>query len=246
MNNVAPPATAGNTAGSGQPADDSEVGTAASSTGAAASQSPTAGGRAPLQGDSSFGDATQFPVGQTADLQQQASEFRALLAGLAPGPQEATPSPRGATGPLADSQAVLLGALARGSSRMRMLREDADASAALPAAPTPATADAAAAAGAAAEADGSLAELFERHVRRALLAVGSDPSSGEEIRIELSDAVLPGTALSLRRATGGWQLLVSGDNRQSLERIARHGPSLVKRFASASLGSLEILTASGG
>jgi hypothetical protein len=221
---AAPDGTAGNGAGSGQAADGPGAATA--------SQSPTG-----------FEDASQSPVAaalQTADLEQQASEFRALLAGRATAREETTPAQPGGTRVPSDPLAVTLGELARHASRMRMMREDADASA-LPSAATTATPDAEAAA--AAEADGSLAELFERHVRRALLAVGSDRSGTEEIRIELSDAVLPGTALSLRRAPGGWQLLVSGDNRQSLERLEHHGPSLVKRFASASLGSLEILTA---
>lgn len=91
----------------------------------------------------------------------------------------------------------------------------------------------------------SLAELIEIHVRRTLLSVGADGTGGDEVRIELSDAVLPGTSLALRRLPGGWQLSAVADNSQSLQRLTRFAPALVKRFAAASLGSLEIQTALG-
>lgn len=93
--------------------------------------------------------------------------------------------------------------------------------------------------------DLTLAELIEKHIRRTLVTSASDGSSSEEVRLELSDAVLPGTALTLRRAPGGWQLLASTDNREALERLSQHSPALVERFARASLGSLEVLAQGG-
>ncbi len=89
----------------------------------------------------------------------------------------------------------------------------------------------------------SLAALIEIHVRRTLLSMSADGTGTEEVRIDLSDAVLPGMSLALRRRAGGWQLSAVADNSQSLERLTRFAPALVKRFAAASLGSLEILTA---
>lgn len=88
----------------------------------------------------------------------------------------------------------------------------------------------------------SLTQLIEIHVRRTLLSMSADGTGTDEVRIELSDAVLPGTSLALRRLPGGWQLSAVADNSQSLQRLTRFAPALVKRFAAASLGSLEIQT----
>ena len=89
--------------------------------------------------------------------------------------------------------------------------------------------------------DPTFAELVEKHVRRALASQEvARTSPGEEVRIELSDAVLPGTAVTLRRTSGGWQLWAKTDNRQSLERLNQFAPALVERFARASLGRLDI------
>jgi hypothetical protein len=87
-----------------------------------------------------------------------------------------------------------------------------------------------------------LTQLIEIHVRRTLLSMSADGTGTDEVRIELSDAVLPGTSLALRRLPGGWQLSAVADNSQSLQRLTRFAPALVKRFAAASLGSLEIQT----
>jgi hypothetical protein len=89
--------------------------------------------------------------------------------------------------------------------------------------------------------DPTFAELVEKHVRRALASQEvARTSPGGEVRIELSDAVLPGTAVTLRRTSGGWQLWAKTDNRQSLERLSQFAPALVERFAQASLGRLDI------
>lgn len=87
--------------------------------------------------------------------------------------------------------------------------------------------------------DLTFAELVEKHVRRAL-ASATDDGAGGEMQIELSDAVLPGTALSLRRTPQGWQLLATSGNKQSRETFVRFAPALVARFAQCSLGRLQI------
>jgi hypothetical protein len=88
--------------------------------------------------------------------------------------------------------------------------------------------------------DPSIAELIEKHVRRALASVEARSSTDGEVRIELSDAVFPGTALSLKRTSEGWQLNATADNRQSLDRLNHFAPALVERFARASLGHLRV------
>jgi hypothetical protein len=86
----------------------------------------------------------------------------------------------------------------------------------------------------------SIAELIEKHVRRALASVEARSSTNGEVRIELSDAVFPGTALSLQRTAEGWQLTATADNRQSLDKLSHFAPALVERFARASLGHLRV------
>jgi hypothetical protein len=90
--------------------------------------------------------------------------------------------------------------------------------------------------------DLTFAELLERHVRRTLATNSTARPGGDEVRIELTDVVLPDTALSLRRNSQGWSLLAVTGNRDSLERLDRFAPALVQRFAAASLGELEIVT----
>jgi hypothetical protein len=86
----------------------------------------------------------------------------------------------------------------------------------------------------------SIAELIEKHVRRALASVEARSSTNGEVRIELSDAVFPGTALSLQRTSEGWQLTATADNQQSLDKLNHFTPDLVERFARASLGHLRV------
>jgi hypothetical protein len=92
--------------------------------------------------------------------------------------------------------------------------------------------------------DPAIAELIERHVRRALATCDAE-SQEAEIRIELSDAVFPGTALTLKRTAEGWQLTATADNRQSLDELNHFAPALVERFMRASLGHLRVLLGSG-
>ena len=98
-------------------------------------------------------------------------------------------------------------------------------------------------AAAVADPEPTFAELIERHVRRTLAATRDGGRGADnEVRLELTDAVLPETSLSLRRSGGGWQLVAMSANRDSLERVEQFAPGLVERFATASLGSLEVVT----
>jgi hypothetical protein len=87
--------------------------------------------------------------------------------------------------------------------------------------------------------DPAVAQLMEWHIRRILASAGSDRAA-DEIRIELSDAVFPGTALTLKRTADGWHLAATADNRHSLDELNRFAPALVERFAQASLGRLQV------
>jgi hypothetical protein len=87
--------------------------------------------------------------------------------------------------------------------------------------------------------DPAVAQLMEWHIRRILASAGSDRAA-DEIRIELSDAVFPGTALTLKRTADGWHLAATADNRHSLDELNRFAPALVERFAQASLGHLQV------
>lgn len=88
--------------------------------------------------------------------------------------------------------------------------------------------------------DMTFAELVEKHVRRAMASREASGSRGGEMRIELSDAVLPGLSLSLKRTAGGWQLSAASANRDSLDKLSQYAPALVARFARASLGDLVV------
>jgi hypothetical protein len=100
---------------------------------------------------------------------------------------------------------------------------------------------------AAAAPDPTFAELMVKHIRRALVSADAADDSGGEVRLEMSDAVLPGTVLSLRRTEEGWQLHAVTANAESRQTLTRFAPTLVERFAQGSLGQLRIsLDASQG
>ncbi len=88
--------------------------------------------------------------------------------------------------------------------------------------------------------DPTFAELMVKHIRRALVSADGADDSGGEIRLEMSDAVLPGTVLSLRRTEEGWQLHAVTANAESRQTLTRFAPTLVERFAQGSLGQLRI------
>ena len=94
---------------------------------------------------------------------------------------------------------------------------------------------------AAAAPDPTFAELMVKHIRRALVSADVADDSGGEIRLEMSDSVLPSTVLSLRRTGEGWQLHAVTDNLESRQTLTRFAPTLVARFAQTSLGELRIL-----
>ena len=93
---------------------------------------------------------------------------------------------------------------------------------------------------AAAAPDPTFAELMVKHIRRALVSADAADDSGGEVRLEMSDAVLPGTILSLRRTEEGWQLHAVTANAESRQTLSRFAPTLVERFAQGSLGQLRI------
>ncbi len=93
---------------------------------------------------------------------------------------------------------------------------------------------------AAAAPDPTFAELMVKHIRRALVSADAADDSGGEVRLEMSDAVLPGTVLSLRRTEEGWQLNAVTANAESRQALTRFAPTLVERFAQGSLGQLRI------
>ena len=93
---------------------------------------------------------------------------------------------------------------------------------------------------AAAAPDPTFAELMVKHIRRALVSAEAADDSGGEVRLEMSDAVLPGTVLSLRRTEEGWQLHAVTANAESRQTLTRFAPTLVERFAQGSLGQLRI------
>jgi hypothetical protein len=93
---------------------------------------------------------------------------------------------------------------------------------------------------AAAAPDPTFAELMVKHIRRALVSADAADDSGGEVSLEMSDAVLPGTVLSLRRTEEGWQLHAVTANAESRQTLTRFAPTLVERFAQGSLGQLRI------
>jgi hypothetical protein len=200
------------------------------------------------QNDTSSKDVERRkPRHKPADLDQQAELFRALMSGtpLTAG-QLAGLSARGNLGSLTGDEGGTTGPQSDGLQQtlsddwhrrevdvsMMMATQRAMDQGAIPniqAASAPTAPDL------------SIAELIEKHVRRVLASQETRrTSAGGEVRLELSDAVLPGTALSLRRTANGWQLSATADNKQSLERLNEFAPVLVQRFAQASLGQLEI------
>ena len=93
---------------------------------------------------------------------------------------------------------------------------------------------------AAAAPDPTFAELMVKHIRRALVSTDAADDSAGEVRLEMSDAVLPGTVLSLRRTEDGWQLNAVTANAESRQTLTRFAPTLVERFAQGALGQLHI------
>lgn len=161
---------------------------------------------------------------EPSDLAERAETFRALMAGL----------------PLTDEQQAMLGGHPSGSGDLKRRGVDISEMLAMQrtidlAFPPPVEAPPASV-----PPDLSIAELMEKHVRRTLASEGISPARTGELRLELSDAVLPGTSLSLRQTPEGWQLSATADNRQSLDKLNEFAPELVRRFSQASLGRLEV------
>lgn len=100
----------------------------------------------------------------------------------------------------------------------------------------------------AADPEAAFAELVERHIRELLVSESGTAGAGGEVRIRLSEAALPDTALSLSRVAGGWQLRADCGSAASRQALQRYAPSLVARFAARALGELQVVVepAAGG
>jgi hypothetical protein len=85
-----------------------------------------------------------------------------------------------------------------------------------------------------------LAELIEKQVTRMLVSEGARTGTRDaSVHLQLTDAVLPGTELSLSRNENGWRLRADVRSRDSYERIRDCGEELVQRFAERGLGAIE-------
>ncbi len=93
----------------------------------------------------------------------------------------------------------------------------------------------------AADPEAAFAALVERHIRELLVSESGAAGAGGEVRIRLSEAALPDTALSLSRVAGGWQLRADCGNAASRQALQRYAPSLVARFAARALGELQVV-----
>jgi hypothetical protein len=212
-------------------------------------QSPSVNSSSSNATSSSSGTASADPESATtaeptaprtpAELKQQGRAFRDLLAGKLTPRELADLAAKGSAKPFDPATA--------GPSRDEfwrlsndVRRDDPDGAAmasirhVIDQGPTPQAVAAASAP------DLTFAELVEKHIRRALASERTSGASSGEMHIELTDAVLPGMALSLRRTTSGWQLVASGKNPQSRDTLEEFAPALVARFERAALGKLEI------
>jgi hypothetical protein len=212
----------------------------ASSSSATSSSSTSSADKAekPDKGDGATLERT--PPRTPDELKQQGRAFRDLLTGKLTPRELADLAAKGSTRGLDPTTSALPSRdeFWRLTGDARRDNPDASAMAAVhhlvEQGPTPQVAAAAAAP------DLTFAELVEKHVRRALATERASSASSGEVRIELTDAVLPGMELSLRRTTAGWQLVASGKNLQSRDTLEEFAPALVARFQRADLGKLEI------
>lgn len=171
---------------------------------------------------------------EPSDLAERAEAFRALMTGSPLTAEQLALLARGGAGQ--DSAADDMRRRGLDSASMLAMQCAADLATPPPVEAPPAGAPP----------DMSIAELIDKHVRRSMASAEIGSGRAAEVRLELSDAVLPGTALSLRQTAGGWQLSARADNKQSLDKLNEFAPELIKRFAQASLGRLEISVESGG
>lgn len=89
----------------------------------------------------------------------------------------------------------------------------------------------------------TLADLIEKHVRQLLV---SRPEPGAvatgQMRLTLSDDLLPDTELWLSQEAGGWHLRAETGNAESHASLKANAQSLVERFADTRLGYIEVET----
>ncbi|MFK7888040.1 MAG: type III secretion HpaP family protein [Gammaproteobacteria bacterium] len=87
----------------------------------------------------------------------------------------------------------------------------------------------------------AVAQLLEKHVRQ-LLVSESRSARGDtpQVMLNLTDAVLPGTQLTLTQTEGGWQLASSSTSTDSYRVIRDLAPQLQERFSERGLGELDL------
>lgn len=87
----------------------------------------------------------------------------------------------------------------------------------------------------------AVAQLLEKHVRQ-LLVSESRSARGDtpQVMLNLTDAVLPGTQLTLTQTEGGWTLASSSTSTDSYRIIRELAPQLQARFGERGLGDLDL------
>lgn len=87
----------------------------------------------------------------------------------------------------------------------------------------------------------AVAQLLEKHVRQLLVSeTRSARGDTPEVMLNLTDAVLPGTKITLSQTEAGWKLASSSTSTSSYRAIQELGPALQERFAARGLGELDL------
>jgi hypothetical protein len=87
----------------------------------------------------------------------------------------------------------------------------------------------------------AVAQLLEKHVRQLLVSeTRSARGDTPEVMLNLTDAVLPGTKITLSQTEAGWKLASSSTSTSSYRAIQELGPALKERFAARGLGDLDL------
>lgn len=86
-----------------------------------------------------------------------------------------------------------------------------------------------------------VAQLLEKHVRQLLVSEsGGVHSDQPSVMLNLTDAVLPGTQITLTQTQSGWKLASQSTSTSSYRVVNEMAPQLKERFAERGLGELEL------
>ncbi len=86
-----------------------------------------------------------------------------------------------------------------------------------------------------------VAQLLEKHVRQLLVSESAGAQSGQpSVMLNLTDAVLPGTQITLTQTDDGWRLASQSTSMSSYRVVNELAPQLKARFAERGLGDLEL------